>query len=88
MDDQGTTSTKKQRVVYAIIEKPHLKKAVWMKLGIAHVNQDQSINVYLDALPMGGKLQIREEEVKPRYGSDTRTSSPSQPAFEMDGTIQ
>ena len=87
MDDQGTT-TKKQRVVYAIIEKPHLKKAVWMKLGVAHVNQDQSINVYLDALPMGGKLQIREEEVKPRWSGDARTSAPSQPGFEMDGTIQ
>ena len=87
MDDNGTT--KKQRVVYAIIEKPHLKKAVWMKLGVAHVNQDQSINVYLDALPMGGKLQIREEDVKPRYsGSETRAPTASQPSFEMDGTIQ
>ena len=87
MDDQGTT-TKKQRVVYAIIEKPHLKKAVWMKLGIAHVNQDQSINVYLDALPMGGKLQIREEDVKPRWSSDTRAPAASQSSFDMDGTIQ
>jgi hypothetical protein len=86
MDDNSTT--KKQRVVYAIIEKPHLKKAVWMKLGIAHVNQDHSINVYLDALPMGGKLQIREEDVKPRYGGDTRAPAASQPSFEMDGTIQ
>jgi hypothetical protein len=34
IDDTG--ATKKQRVVYAIIEKPHLKKAVWMKLGFVH----------------------------------------------------
>jgi hypothetical protein len=85
MDDNGTT--KKQRVVYAIIEKPHLKKAAWMKLGIAHVNQDQSINVYLDALPMGGKLQIREEEVKPRYNRD-ETRAPSQATFDVGETIQ
>ena len=86
MDDNGTT--KKQRVVYAIIEKPHLKKAVWMKLGIAHVNQDQSINVYLDALPMGGKLQIREEEVKPRYTSNEKREPATQSAFDMNETIQ
>ena len=87
MDDTGTI--KKQRVVYAIIEKPQLKKAFWMKLGIAHVNHDQSINVYLDALPMGGKLPIREEEVKPRYaGNDRNASAPLPSTFEMDGTIQ
>ena len=89
MDDQGATNTKKQRVVYAIIEKPGREKAVWMKLGYAYVNHDHSITVYLDALPMGGKLQIREEEFKPRYsGSETRAPAASQPAFEMDGTIQ
>jgi hypothetical protein len=86
MDDNS--APKKQRVVYAIVEKPHLKKAVWMKLGIAHINQDQSINVYLDALPMGGKLQIREEEVKPRWGSNEKREPATQPAFDMGETIQ
>ena len=87
MDDNGTT--KKQRNVYAIVEKPGLKKALWVKLGIAHVNHDQSINVYLDALPMGGKLQIREEEVRPRHtGGETRASAPMPSAFDLCGSIQ
>ena len=86
MDDNGTT--KKQRVVYAIIEKPHLKKAVWMKLGIAHVNQDHSINIYLDATPMGGKLQIREEEVRPRFSRRRARAHRREPTFDMGGTIQ
>ena len=87
MDDNGTT--KKQRNVYAIVEKPGFKKAFWVRLGIAHVNHDQSINVYLDALPMGGKLQIREEEVKPRHaGSDTRAPAGMPAAFDMGGSIQ
>lgn len=87
MDDHGTT--KKQRNVYAIVEKPGLKKAVWVRLGIAHINHDQSINVYLDALPMGGKLQIREEEVKPRHtGNDARTPAAMPAAFDIGGSIQ
>lgn len=87
MDDNGTT--KKQRNVYAIVEKPGLKKALWVKLGIAHVNHDQSINVYLDALPMGGKLQIREEEVRPRHtGGETRAPAAMPAAFDLGGSIQ
>ena len=85
--DENNGTTKKQRNVYAIIEKPGMKKAFWMKLGVAYVNQDQSINVYLDAMPYGGKLQIREEEVKPRHaGNETR--APALPTFDMGGSIQ
>jgi len=86
--DENNGTTKKQRNVYAIIEKPGFKKAIWMKLGVAFVNHDQSINVYLDALPMGGKLQIREEEVKPRYPSNDKSAPATQPAFELGETIQ
>jgi hypothetical protein len=35
-------------------------KTYWMKLGVAFVNQDNSINVYLDGLPTNGKLQVRD----------------------------
>ncbi|HEX9101875.1 MAG TPA: hypothetical protein VF997_06710 [Polyangia bacterium] len=87
MDDNG--NPKKQRIVYAIVEKPGLKKAVWIKLGVAYVNQDQSINVYLDALPYGGKLQIREEELKPRQaGGEARAPSSLPSTFDVGGSIQ
>lgn len=48
----------------------------WMRCGTGHRNQDESINVYLDALPLGGTapgkgvtLQLREysaEELRER----------------------
>ena len=35
----------------------------WMRVGSAFPNKDQSINLYLDALPLGhNKLQLREME--------------------------
>jgi hypothetical protein len=40
-----------------------------MKIGIAYINQDQSFNVYLDAIPFDRKLHIREDEARPRAGS-------------------
>jgi hypothetical protein len=87
MDDKS--SGKKKRVVYQIIEKPGREKAVWMKLGVAYVNQDQSINVYLDAIPYAGKLQIREEELRPHtVGHEERKPPMLQSSFDAGGTIQ
>lgn len=32
----------------------------WMRCGTAHVNKDESINVYLDAIPRDMKFTLRE----------------------------
>lgn len=56
--------------VYTIEDRPSKsteskdKKAVWTKVGNAFPNKDGSINVYLNALPINGKLQIRERKEK------------------------
>lgn len=34
----------------------------WTKIGIGFVNRDNSINVVLDALPLNGRLQIRDRK--------------------------
>ncbi len=34
--------------------------SVWIRAGSAWVNRDGSINVYLDVLPLDGKLHLRE----------------------------
>ena len=41
-------------------------KSRWIKIGVAFVNSDGSLNVILDALPMNGRLHIRDrkEEVQ------------------------
>lgn len=39
-------------------------KDIWTKIGSAFDNKDGSLNVYLNALPMNGKLQIRERKEK------------------------
>lgn len=36
------------------------KKTYWIRIGRAFRNKDGSINVYLDALPVAGKLQLRD----------------------------
>ncbi len=51
----------KKYSVFAIIERPGYQKAFFRKLGAAFVNNDGSVNVYLDAVPTNGKLHIREE---------------------------
>jgi hypothetical protein len=62
--DENKSNGKTYRFVYAIIERGQgaTAKTFWQKCGIAYVNHDQSINLYLDTLPLNGKLQIRERD--------------------------
>ena len=46
--------------VYVIIEGKEGNKDIWQKIGTAFDNRDGSINVYLNCLPLSGKLHIRE----------------------------
>jgi hypothetical protein len=84
-------STRKRKTVYAIIEKPG-KKSYWMRIGVAWLNQDDSWNVYLDAMPFDRKLQVRDEDLRPREkanGNDhTEALPPTLGAFDDIGGIQ
>ncbi len=47
-------------------------KTFWLRIGTAYINADGSTNVYLDAYPTNGKLQIREldeKDLQPKGGS-------------------
>jgi hypothetical protein len=50
----------KRYQVFSVKERPEGEKAVWVKAGMAFVNRDGSLNVYLDVLPLDGKLHVRE----------------------------
>ena len=53
-------------------------KTYWMRIGSAYLNNDGSTNVYLDAYPANGKLQIRdldERDENKRAPDDSTTQS-------------
>ena len=37
-------------------------KRFWSRVGSAFRNRDGSMNIYLDSFPLGGKIQIREDD--------------------------
>jgi hypothetical protein len=49
-------------------------KTYWVKMGIGFPNKDGSTNLFLDGLPVNGRLQIREwddeDDRKPERGQD------------------
>lgn len=49
--------------VFHIVEKEG-QKSTWIKVGVAFVNKDSSLNVYLDSIPLSGKLQVRDRQLK------------------------
>ena len=48
------------RQVFTIAERDG--KSYWIRIGAAFTNRDGSETVLLDALPVNGRLQIRERE--------------------------
>jgi hypothetical protein len=56
---EGAIVQKRSFKVLSPIEKRDGGK-FWMRVGSAYVNKDDSINVYLDAMPKTFELQLRE----------------------------
>jgi hypothetical protein len=64
------------------IEKKDGTGTYWGRAGVGYRNKDESINLYLDFLPINGKLQLREfseEELREREGK--RASYSSRPSM-------
>ncbi len=56
---------KNKKMVYTVVERTQaggVTKSYWTKVGVGFVNRDGSINLQLDAIPISGKLQVREWE--------------------------
>jgi hypothetical protein len=58
---------------YNIIERKN-GKAIWSRVGSAFKNRDGSFNLFLDAFPVGGRLNIREDD---REYNNNRERTPS-----------
>ncbi len=66
--------------VFTVVEpKKEGGKSFWVRVGTGFENRDGSISVYLDALPVNGKLQIREPRER-KQGSEGGGES-SEPSF-------
>lgn len=55
---------RKLYAVFTIVETEG-DKALWRRVGSGFVNRDGSYNLYLDALPVNGRLHMREHEGTP-----------------------
>ena len=54
--------TIKIKDVYVVTERGENKRDSWSKIGVAFINRDDSLNVILDAVPLTGKLHIRDRQ--------------------------
>jgi hypothetical protein len=61
--------------VYTIVDREG-KDSIWIEVGIAFDNKDGSMNVHLNALPVNGKLHIREPKEKPQGDQPERKQKP------------
>ena len=72
---------RKWKAVFTIIEGGGQGRAgsrdrkYWLRIGVAFINRDGSLNVRLDAMPTNGMLHIRDQppsdELRARRGDET-----------------
>ena len=68
--------SKTMKVVFAITERNG--KSFWTRIGIGSTNRDGSLNLALDAIPVNGKLQVRDwqpQDARPAGASDADGAS-------------
>lgn len=74
-----------KRLAVFSIKKPKDKEGrpigqtVWVRAGSAWVNKDNSMNIYLDVLPLDGTLHVREAAEKRDPARDPATTVPVTP---------
>jgi hypothetical protein len=78
--NETNAAASKRLAVLAVVERPDRDDETktytrWVKVGVGWANRDGSINLYLDAFPVGThKLQVREDDRVPpprRNGLET-----------------
>jgi hypothetical protein len=63
MDDpNGKKKARTARQVFTVVDRNG--KSYWIRIGAAFANYDGSETVLLDALPINGKMQIRDQGTK------------------------
>ena len=50
----------KVKIAYTVVEREKDGREFWVRIGAAFVNRDGSLHVRLDAMPVNGKLHIRD----------------------------
>lgn len=61
------------KIVFAIVERGPKKH--WLRIGMAFVNRDGSLNVRLDAMPFNGQLHIRDDAPRTDRSDEDAVSS-------------
>ena len=66
LNEAAPTPSGGRLIVFSI--KQSANGSVWVKAGSAWVNRDGSMNVFLDVLPLDGKLHIRASDAADAAG--------------------
>lgn len=76
-----TNQKKNHKVVFALTERDG--KTHWTRVGVAWPNRDGSLTLTLDAIPVSGKLQVRDPQERDEVGWEPR----KRPNFELPSQL-
>jgi hypothetical protein len=66
-EQKSSGGGRKPWAAYNVIERKDNGKKIWSRVGSAFKCQDGSFNLILDSFPLGGKVNIREDDRDRRF---------------------
>ena len=75
----AATGSKRPLAAFQIVERKGYDRPFWNRIGSAFVNRDGSINVFLDSVPLQGKIQLREDTPKDKERGERDRGEARQP---------
>lgn len=72
----------KRYAVFSLNHDERRKTTIWVRAGNAWVNKDGSLNLYLDVLPLEGRLHVREA------GDPRHTMTGDGPAAQVEPLLE
>jgi hypothetical protein len=79
-------ATRTMKKVLCPMTNEKTNKTYWLRIGSAFPNRDGSLNVYLDAYPANGKLQIRDMDARD-FGRNSFGETDAPPSTEPDAAL-
>lgn len=78
-------SDQPRMAVYTVKERGEGRKSFWCRIGTCFTNRDGSFSIVLDALPLDGRLVVREEQPREERDEPPPRRQPRAAAPARDG---
>ena len=75
------------KVVFTVVDDDKLDRPIFRRIGTGFVNHDDTLNIVLDALPVSGRLHVRDVDTRRGRREEAKSGNPLSLLHDLRGLI-